>query len=559
MTLDGQGGPNAHILRQVTPKGDVDVPGVRKIDAKKVVEVALNPDDELRNLQVALLYSIMSAHIDEKLVEGPRDPRNPGATNANWFTIAQWAVLTVGRNLRTAAMPHRASVLPERLRRRLTPAVLTLRAADDRRVATALSYGQVMVFASVFKAVLQTPFADGKSFRGHVDMDDVVVPEPEPEPEPVKGDVAQGITMDRRAVQYLDEVAGEREEAHHAKAREARAQREMVLHLARALGADIDDIKYGTIEAKDDTEREERFYQQVLSAITKPAGYEEELKHALHLYAQAVSGSEHYNPERKPHHLIFEATLRIAAIEQVILDAAVTQVVEHLPKYLAAQAEGRLSTFAERSLRVPRRIAEMNASRRVASAAAVATDVWARVMTDQVMVVALPAETIRLGRDIPRRDWRKPFYAPGLEDLDTPARVLFDTFDRSLGDGRGAGAGDWRRFDDRMNFVANLLRSRQQDSTLFWQPFTDEDVEKIWCGQYPARIADPFEQAVRSPAFPPDMNPDDLDTVSCEELEELGQAEWSQQELVEDCVGLPLPGELDPYESELGGPWKGST
>ena len=75
MTLDGQGGPNAHILRKVTPKGDVDVPGVRKIDAKKVVEVALNPDDELRNLQVALLYSIMSAHVDEKLVEGPRDLR----------------------------------------------------------------------------------------------------------------------------------------------------------------------------------------------------------------------------------------------------------------------------------------------------------------------------------------------------------------------------------------------------------------------------------------------------------------------------------------------------
>lgn len=561
--FDGGGGPNAHILRQVTPKADVEVPGVRKIDAKKVVEVALNPDDELRNLQVALLYSIMSTRMDEKLVEGPRDPRNPGATNANWFTIAQWAVLTVGRNLRTTAMPHRASVLPEGIRRRLTPAVLTLRSADDRRVAAALSYGQVMVFVSVFKALLQTPFADGRSFRGHVDMDDIVVdPEPDPDVEPVKGDVAQGAPLDVRAVRYLDEVAEERAEARRAKAREDKAQREMVLHLACALGADVNDISYSAIEAKDEQEREERFYQQVLSAITYPAGYEEELQHAFHLYAQAVPGSDHHNPDRKPHHLIFEATLRIAAIEQVILDAAVTQVVEHLPKYVASQVEGRLSTFAERSLRVPRRIAEMNASRRVASATAAATDVWARVMTDQVMVVALPAETIRLGRDIPRRDWRKPFYAPGLEKLDEPARVLFDQFDRSLGDGRGAGAGDWRRFDDRMNFVANLLRSRQQDSTLFWQPFTDEDVERVWCGQYPAKIADPFEQAVRSPAFPPDMNPDDLDTVSCEEQEEHGQASWSgvgsPEELVEDCVGLPLPDEPDPYESELGGPWKGS-
>ena len=75
--------------------------------------------------------------------------------NANWFTIAQWAVLTVGRNLRGGDAPHRASALPQAVRRRLTPAVLNLRSADDRRVAAALSYGQVMVFASVYDALLQ--------------------------------------------------------------------------------------------------------------------------------------------------------------------------------------------------------------------------------------------------------------------------------------------------------------------------------------------------------------------------------------------------------------------
>ena len=37
---------------------------------------------------------------------------------------------------------------------------------------------------------------------------------------------------------------------------------------------------------------------------------------------------------------------------------------------------------------------------------------------------------------------------------------------------------------------------------MFWQPFTDEDVAKIWEGRYPSRIGDPYEQAVRGPYFP---------------------------------------------------------
>ena len=61
----------------------------------------------------------------------------------------------MGRNLRGGDAPHRALGLPQAVRRRLTPAVLNLRSADDRRVAAALSYGQVMVFASVYDALLQ--------------------------------------------------------------------------------------------------------------------------------------------------------------------------------------------------------------------------------------------------------------------------------------------------------------------------------------------------------------------------------------------------------------------
>jgi hypothetical protein len=276
-----------------------------------------------------------------------------------------------------------------------------------------------------------------------------------------------------------------------------RAEREAVVDLALQLDARVD---RSWID-------QERFYERVLDAIADVAEHEDELDCAFELYQRATpEGQRADGPDsRTAADLIFEATLRIAAIEQTILDKSVTLVIDHLPRHFTVQVEGRLATFAERSLRVPRRIAQINSSGRIAGAAAVATDVWARVMTDQVMVVAFPAETIRLGRDIPRRDWRRPFYAPGLESLSPKASQLFDQFDRSLGDGRGAGAGDWRRFDDRMNFVANLLRSRQQDATLFWQPFTDEDVERVWNARYPARIADPFEQSVRTPWYPNEM------------------------------------------------------
>jgi hypothetical protein len=183
-------------------------------------------------------------------------------------------------------------------------------------------------------------------------------------------------------------------------------------------------------------------------------------------------------------------------------------VINHVPEHLAHQLEGRLAVFAERSLRVPRRIAQVNASSRIAKGAAAARDMWARVMTDQILVLALPSETIRLGRDLPCRDWRKPFYAPALEQLSPEASELFDAYDRSLGDGRGAGAGDWRRWDDRLNFVANLMRSRHDDPSLFWQAFTNEDEDLIWRNRYPSRVVDPFEQAIRSPWFPEELGHD---------------------------------------------------
>jgi hypothetical protein len=365
-----------------------------------------------------------------------------------------------------------------------------------------------MVFVSMYRALLRTQFSevmppldDFIQLRRPIEADPIGEDDPRKPILPwTKREVRQIAAMAQRD-QEREEQAKEIELA------EDLAKRETVKRLALQMGAKVAEFP------TDDSVERRSFYEAVLVALADEAGFREELADAFDLYVQACSSEAVRTTadQRSRADLIFEGTLRMAAIEQTILDKAVTAVVDHLPRHLSEQLEGRMATFAERSLHVPRRIAELNSARRIARVSAAAKDVWARVMTDQVLVLALPAETIRLGRDMPCRDWRKPFFTEALAELSPSALALYRQFDRSLGDGRGAGAGDWRRFDDRMNFVANLLRSRQQDSTLFWQPFTDEDVGRLWSGAYPARIADPFEQAVRTPGFPTDMRPEDLD------------------------------------------------
>ena len=123
--------------------------------------------------------------------------------------------------------------------------------------------------------------------------------------------------------------------------------------------------------------------------------------------------------------------------------------------------------------------------------------VWSRLMTDQVLVMALPTETLRLGRDIPPRHRGSPYYPAALrrfpernrasatEPDDRPPttderveRAILDigdrvrSFDRTVRDGRGSAARDWRRWDERMNWALTLMRSRQQDETLYWRPYS---------------------------------------------------------------------------------------
>ncbi len=106
-------------------------------------------------------------------------------------------------------------------------------------------------------------------------------------------------------------------------------------------------------------------------------------------------------------------------------------------------------------------------------------DAYAAFLTQSVLTWDAPLyggtpSAIRLGSDIPAA-LRKRAYEHNLEKLDVETRGLFEAFDRSGGQIRGAGARNWRRFTDRMSFIVNLFRTQQQNPNLKVQPLKEDE------------------------------------------------------------------------------------
>jgi hypothetical protein len=256
----------------------------------------------------------------------------------------------------------------------------------------------------------------------------------------------------------------------------------------------------------------------------------------------------------------------LTAAEQDLAQLAVATVVNHIPGRFMNGVYRRTAQAAEMWTGVPRQIVGLQLPTQLAELHDLVDTLWSRLMTDQVLVMTLPTETLRLGRDIPPRDPALPFYPPPLRDLDRPlvttgspgltegqktfeellpriAEMLssagigeqdvvrrslrefvatvpavldgsqktlqadlreisemVQSFDRARANGRGSAARDWRLFADRMNWAVALMRSRQQDETLFWPPYSTEDESRIVAGQLPFRAGDPSELEVQAPS-----------------------------------------------------------
>jgi hypothetical protein len=96
------------------------------------------------------------------------------------------------------------------------------------------------------------------------------------------------------------------------------------------------------------------------------------------------------------------------------------------------------------------------------------------------MTLALPGGTLRLGRDVVGT------FPESLVTLADPELTEFlRAVDRTPNTPLGSGADDWADLFDRMHFIADLFRTRQQDATLLAPPFAADQLRAIAEGRTP--------------------------------------------------------------------------
>ncbi len=120
----------------------------------------------------------------------------------------------------------------------------------------------------------------------------------------------------------------------------------------------------------------------------------------------------------------------------------------------------------------------------------VVEDLWERVATRLLMSLALPGgASLPLGRNIPKDAAARVFLPVHLQNITAPSSLvqLLTAYDRARGQSNvGSASVDWRVLEDRMNFIVNLFRSRQQDASLLGAPFDDSQRGAIEAGQLPS-------------------------------------------------------------------------
>lgn len=110
---------------------------------------------------------------------------------------------------------------------------------------------------------------------------------------------------------------------------------------------------------------------------------------------------------------------------------------------------------------------------------------WHRVSTRCLMTLSIPDVTLDLGRDVPPLSPEQMFPYE-LERATFPPLVeILAKLDRIPDNVAGSAAGDWGDLDDRMAFIVDFFRTRQQDRSLYEQPFTDAQVAVILEGRIP--------------------------------------------------------------------------
>jgi hypothetical protein len=110
---------------------------------------------------------------------------------------------------------------------------------------------------------------------------------------------------------------------------------------------------------------------------------------------------------------------------------------------------------------------------------------WARLMT-RFLVLEAPDEELHVCRPLPSPPGGGPMFPPDLTTITDPlVQALLTRYDESDGRAEGRRVEDWTSYDERMNYITNLFRSRQQHAPLFTDPFPPDVVAALLEGKLP--------------------------------------------------------------------------
>jgi hypothetical protein len=110
---------------------------------------------------------------------------------------------------------------------------------------------------------------------------------------------------------------------------------------------------------------------------------------------------------------------------------------------------------------------------------------WRRVATEHLITLGTPDGRFRLFKDVPA-DGDAPRFPQDLSQIRVAELVEFlAKYDRTGGTGIGSGARDWSDLDERMSYIVNLFRSRQQDADFLRPPFLPDQWTRMEQGEIP--------------------------------------------------------------------------
>jgi hypothetical protein len=184
--------------------------------------------------------------------------------------------------------------------------------------------------------------------------------------------------------------------------------------------------------------------------------------------------------------LILLANIRVLAYEQKRVQPVDQRNFAYVPDALREMVASRLlgrSTALVHALRKP--------SERLRTVTAILGEAFQIAATRTVYSMVVGTEDVGFGRDLPMpppanpllRDRQSPldqarygagaFFPYDLPNLDhSPTRAAWQQYDRSSGQGARTAVNNWLRYDERLNFLANLFRSRQQLTALYETPLS---------------------------------------------------------------------------------------